>query len=112
MEKLLHRKCTLVIAALFLSMFFGISTTQIAWATEDTKTINGKIVSAAYGSWTPIGRRPTTLVIKDENNKEYTVYSGRRTTYLPRRTPVIGDKVTATCIRDKGVWLVILLHYK
>ena len=111
MRTLLHHKGTLGIVILFLSMFFGMSSTQLAWATDDTATISGKIVSIAYGSWTPFGRRPTTLVIKDEKNKEYTVYSGRRTTYLPKRTPVIGDKVTATCIRDNGVWLVILLHY-
>ena len=112
MRMLLHHKGTLSIVILFLSMFFGMSSTQPAWATDDTATISGKIVSIAYGSWTPFGRRPSTVIIKDKKNKEHTVYAGRRATFLPERTPVIGDKVTATCIRNKGVWLVILLHYK
>ena len=112
MGMLLHRKGTLVIVIFFLSMFFVMSSTQPVLAVDDTATISGEIVSIAYGSWTPFGRRPSTVIIKDKNNKEHTVYAGRRTTFLPERTPVIGDKVTATCIRNKGVWLVILLHYK
>ena len=112
MRTLLHHKGTLVIVIFLLSMFFVISSTQPALAVDDTATISGEIVSIAYGSWTPFGRRPSTVIIKDKKNKEHTVYAGRRTTFLPERKPVIGDKVTATCIRNKGVWVVILLHYK
>jgi len=112
MKTLLNREYTFVFAALLLIVFFGMFSPQPAWATDDTATISGKIVSIAYGSWTPFGRRPSTVIIEDKKNKEHTVYAGRRTTFLPERKPVIGDKVTATCIRNKGVWLVILLHYK
>ena len=112
METGIKRKLTLFITILFLFASAGISLTRPAMADDQNITIKGKIVTVIYGVWMPFVGRRATIIIKDSSGKEHTVYAGHRTGYVPRRTPVTGDKVEINCIKNKGVWAAVLVTYK
>jgi len=82
-------------------------------AQSTTTTISGKITSANYGMWLPPPfQRRVVLSVRDSRGKDHTLYCGNKTAYAPRKAPVIGDRVTAECIKAKGVWAVSVLKYK
>lgn len=112
MKILLKQKGTFIVAAVFLIVFFGMTSVQPVLADSTTLNVTGEIVSIAYGTWNPFGGRRATILIKDSKGKEYTIVAGFRTAYVPRRTPVVGDKATFNCIKDRGVWAVTTVTYK
>ena len=112
MKTVYHQKCTLFVVITLLLIFFGFALRQPVLAGSNTLDVTGEIISIAYGPWNPFGRS-ATIRIKDSKKKEYTVYVGFKTTYVPRRTPVVGDRVTVNCIKDnRGVWAVTTVTYK
>ena len=114
MKTLFNQKRPFFILAVFLVMFFGITSSQPVLA-DDSNTLNvtGEIASVAYGTWNPFGGRRATILVKDSKGKEYTVFVGIKTTYVPRRTPVVGDKATFNCFKDnRGLWAVTTVTYK
>ncbi len=113
MKTFINQKRTLFILAVFLVMFFGITSSQPVLADSTTLNVTGEIVSIAYGTWNPFGGRRATILIKDSKGKEHTVFVGIKTTYVPRRTPVVGDKATFNCFKDnRGLWAVTTVTYK
>jgi len=77
-----------------------------------TATITGKITSAHYGMWLPPPfQRRVVLVVRDSKGQDHTLYGGNKTAYVPRKGPIVGDKVTAECIKAKGVWAISVLKY-
>jgi len=108
-----HQICTLFVVVTFLLVFFGFASTQPALAGGNTLDVTGEIISIAYGPWNPFGRRSATIRLKDSKKKEYTVCVGFRTTYVPHRTPVVGDRITVNAFKDnRGVWAVTTVTYK
>ena len=108
----MKKACMIFILAVGLGVFFGVATDPSAQAEESSKTISGKIISVAYGVWTPFGGRRATIVVEDAKEKTHTVYVGHRTAYIPHRTPVVGDKVSIVCIDNKGVWAGATVTYE
>lgn len=60
---------------------------------EKPNIIHGEVLSI---------RRGVITVRRLSNGEEYTVYVGRRTSYVPRRYPYLGEKVIVTYIVDLG----------
>ena len=113
MKPLFNQKRPLFILAVFLVMFFGITSSQPVLADSATLNVTGEIASVAYGTWNPFGGRRATILVKDSKGKEHTVFVGIKTTYVPRRTPVVGDKATFNCFKDnRGLWAVTTVTYK
>lgn len=68
------------------------------------RVIGGEVVSMAFAFSMPFGKKRGTMVVKDSNGKEHTVHIGRKTAYVPKRYPKVGDKVTIKRIKRKGEW--------
>jgi len=108
----MKKACMIFVLTVALGVLLGVSSDSPAQAEESTKTISGKIVSVAYGAWTPFGGRRATIIVEDSKGKTHTVYVGHKTAYIPHRTPVAGDNVSIVCIDNKGSWAGSAVTYK
>jgi hypothetical protein len=104
--------CMGVIALIFICLFVAEGTRTPAWAQGHEITITGLITSASIGAWTPFVGRRATIVIRDRKGRSHTVYLGHKTSYIPRREPVAGDRVIVTCIREEGVLKGLTVTYE
>ncbi|MDX9785696.1 MAG: hypothetical protein RBT11_02880 [Desulfobacterales bacterium] len=111
MKNWLNRFGTTVIMAVCICIFGGEMTGNRILAEESTVTITGQIMSVTYGVWNPFGGRKATLVIQDAKRKQHIVYVGFKTSYIPHRTPELGDLVTIICIRTEGVLAGLTVSY-
>ncbi len=113
MKKLFGKSLILIFAVLLSGIFFGITADSPAHADDASATISGKVTAITYGAWTPFSpRRRAVISIEDKKGKTHTVHLGRNTVYIPHRTPAAGDKVSAVCIKRKGVWAGLTITYK
>jgi hypothetical protein len=112
MKQLPDSSRILLIAAVLLALVVATPSWKPAVADEGAMTISGEIVSVAYGPWIPFVSRRATLVIKTQKDKQFTVYVGHRTAYIPHRPPVVGDKVKVDCIKNQGVWAGTSVTYE
>jgi len=113
MKKLFGQFLILMFALLLSGIFCGITADSPAQADDASTTISGKVTAVTYGAWTPFSpRRRAVISIEDKNGKTHTVHVGRNTVYIPHRTPAAGNKVSAVCIKRKGVWAGVTITYK
>lgn len=80
-------------------------------AAAESKTITGTIVSLDFGLPNPFGNRRVTMVV-ESGNKDFTIYGGSKTTYMPHRTPQVGDRVSVEVIPHQGAWAALLVKYQ
>ncbi len=103
MKKVISQSHMLFFSVILLGLLFMFSADRPVLAEDSNITISGKIVSIAYGAFTPFGGRKAQIVVEDNNKKIHTIHLGRNTIYIPHRTPVAGDKVSVLCIKKKGL---------
>jgi len=107
----LGRSLARISLALVLTAFLCFTAAvQPEQAAAESKTITGKIVSLDFGLPNPFGNRRVTMVIKS-GGKDYTVYCGQKTTYMPHRQPQVGDRVSVEVIPHQGAWAGLLVKY-
>lgn len=112
MKELANKYRLLFIAAFLFLLFIGTATDQPALADDDMITVSGKIVSIVYGPAIPFVKRRAEMVIENNKGEKHTVFVGHKTSYLPHRTPVNGDKVSISCIKQDGRLAGVTVTYK
>ena len=97
MKKVIYKKTILVtVFALIVPwMVYHLGVPPQAEAAQ--ATIEGKIVNIHLGAWRPFVGRPAKLTIKRADGKIFIVYTGAKTTWVPHRSPVVGDHVVCQC---------------
>ena len=112
MKKLLNQYGMLFILTVLFWLLFGTASDPRAMADGGNVTISGKITSVSFGMFTPFGNRRAELVIQDKKGGTHVVRVGQNTSYIPHRTPDLGDEVTIVCITKNGVLAGVTVTYK
>jgi hypothetical protein len=103
----------LIMAIVAMVMIFGFEPIGVNTAQADTIIISGKIIQVQdVAQVTPWGRRKVILHVKTAKGNIYQIHTGFKTSYVPHRTPMTGDKVSCEVIKNRGVWAAYTVTYK
>ena len=107
------KKRTLIVGILCCALvLLCYATAPPVHAQGGTKSVTGKITSMNYGMWVPFFGRRVIMVVQDSRGQDLTLHGGRRTVYIPRRAPILGDKVTVEFYKANDVWAAGLVKFE
>ena len=108
----IKRASLFITAIIAILLVFGFDPASIKIAEAKTIIISGEITQIDWGMWTPSGRRRAVLHVKTAKGNLYQIHVGMRTEYVPHQTPEVGNKVSCTVEKVRGVWAAYRVTYK